>query len=64
MKVGLTLPSFVDDPSIPLSVARVAEDAGVDGVFVYDHLFRTRADGTRRPSLEGVALLVIILERR
>jgi alkanesulfonate monooxygenase SsuD/methylene tetrahydromethanopterin reductase-like flavin-dependent oxidoreductase (luciferase family) len=57
VRLGLTLPSFVDNPSIPLTVARVAEEAGIDGVFVYDHLFRTRADGTRRPALEGVALL-------
>lgn len=57
MKVGLTLPSFVDDPEVPLGVARAAEAAGLDGVFVYDHLFRRAADGTRRPALEGVALL-------
>jgi len=57
VKLGLTLPSFVEDPATPLAVARVAEDAGLDGVFVYDHLFRTSPDGTRRPALEGVALL-------
>lgn len=62
MKIGLALPSFVDDPSIPLTVARVAEEAGIDGIFVYDHLFRTRADGTRRPALEGVALLGAVAE--
>jgi alkanesulfonate monooxygenase SsuD/methylene tetrahydromethanopterin reductase-like flavin-dependent oxidoreductase (luciferase family) len=62
VKLGLTLPSFVDDPAIPLAVARAAEDAGVDGVFVYDHLFRMRADGTRRPALEGVALLGAVAE--
>ena len=57
MKVGITLPSFVDDPAIPLTVARVAEESGVDGVFVYDHLFRRNAAGERRPALEGIALL-------
>lgn len=56
MKLGLTVPSFVDDPSIPLGVARAAEEAGIDGVFVYDHLFRD-GRGTRRPALEGVSLL-------
>lgn len=56
MKLGLTLPSFVDDPEIPLTVARAAEDAGLDGVFVYDHLFRDGRSG-RRPALESVALL-------
>jgi alkanesulfonate monooxygenase SsuD/methylene tetrahydromethanopterin reductase-like flavin-dependent oxidoreductase (luciferase family) len=57
VRVGIALPSFVDDPEIPLRVARAAEAAGVDGVFVYDHLFRRGADGARRPSLDGVALL-------
>jgi len=56
MKLGLTLPSFVDDPAIPLAVARAAENAGVDGIFVYDHLFR-EGRGTRRPAIESVALL-------
>ena len=45
MKVGLTLPSFVEDPEIPIRVAREAEAAGVDGVFVYDHLFRLDREG-------------------
>lgn len=62
MKLGLTLPSFVEDPEVPLAVARAAEDAGLDGVFVYDHLFRTSPDGTRRPALEGVALLGAIAQ--
>jgi alkanesulfonate monooxygenase SsuD/methylene tetrahydromethanopterin reductase-like flavin-dependent oxidoreductase (luciferase family) len=57
VRLGLTLPSFVDDPAVPLAVARAADEAGLDGVFVYDHLFRRAADGTRRPALEGVALL-------
>lgn len=57
MKVGLTLPSFVEDPEIPLGVARAAEAAGVDGVFVYDHLFRLDREGNQRPALECIALL-------
>jgi alkanesulfonate monooxygenase SsuD/methylene tetrahydromethanopterin reductase-like flavin-dependent oxidoreductase (luciferase family) len=57
VRVGITLPSFVGDPAVPLAVARTAEDAGVDGVFVFDHLFRRTSDGSRRPALEAVALL-------
>jgi alkanesulfonate monooxygenase SsuD/methylene tetrahydromethanopterin reductase-like flavin-dependent oxidoreductase (luciferase family) len=58
VRVGLTLPSFVDDPELPLAVARCAEDAGIDAVFVYDHLFRdTPSTGTRRPALEAFTLL-------
>ena len=49
MKIGLTLPSFVTDPDVPLVVARAAEAAGLDGVFVYDHLFRRAPSGVRRP---------------
>jgi alkanesulfonate monooxygenase SsuD/methylene tetrahydromethanopterin reductase-like flavin-dependent oxidoreductase (luciferase family) len=54
--VGLTLPSFVDDPAIPLAVARAAEAAELDGVFVFDHVFRGAASSPR-PALEGIALL-------
>jgi alkanesulfonate monooxygenase SsuD/methylene tetrahydromethanopterin reductase-like flavin-dependent oxidoreductase (luciferase family) len=56
VKVGLTLPSFTEDPEVPIGVAQVAEAAGVDGVFVYDHLFRVGTDGMR-PALECTALL-------
>ena len=57
MRVGLTLPSFVEDPEIPLRVAHAAETSGLHGVFVYDHLFRVAPDGSRRPALECGALL-------
>ena len=49
--VGVTLPSFVDDPEIPIAVAHAAEAAGLDGVFVYDHLWRGDPSN-RRPALE------------
>ena len=57
MKVGLTLPSFQDDPEAVLAVARAAEDAGLDGVFAFDHLFRDGRDGRRRPALECTTML-------
>ena len=57
MRIGLTLPSFTEDPEIPIRVARAAEAAGVDGIFVYDHLFRLAPDGEMRPALECLALL-------
>ncbi|MBK5289202.1 MAG: LLM class flavin-dependent oxidoreductase [Acidimicrobiia bacterium] len=57
MKIGLTLPSFTIDPEVPLQVAAAAEAAGVDGLFVYDHLFRVGGDGEMRPALECTALL-------
>src|SRR2546428_696889 len=33
VRVGLTLPSFVDDPEIPIAVARAAEAAELDAVW-------------------------------
>jgi len=57
VKVGITLPSFRDDPEIPIAVAVAAEAAGVDGVFAYDHLFRVARDGRMRPALECTTLL-------
>jgi alkanesulfonate monooxygenase SsuD/methylene tetrahydromethanopterin reductase-like flavin-dependent oxidoreductase (luciferase family) len=57
VKVGLTLPSFVTDPTEMVTVARAAESAGLDGVFVFDHLFRVDAGRRRRPAIEGVAAL-------
>jgi alkanesulfonate monooxygenase SsuD/methylene tetrahydromethanopterin reductase-like flavin-dependent oxidoreductase (luciferase family) len=57
VRVGLTLPSFRDDPGPALAVATAAERAGLDGVFAYDHLFRRAADGALRPALELLALM-------
>ncbi|HEX5096919.1 MAG TPA: LLM class flavin-dependent oxidoreductase [Acidimicrobiia bacterium] len=56
MKLGLALPSFVEDPDIPIAVARAAEAAGLDGVFVYDHVWRD-IPPPRRPALECFSLL-------
>ena len=56
INVGLTLPSFVEDPEIAITVARAAEDAHLDGVFVYDHVWRGDPPN-RRPALECFALL-------
>ena len=51
-RVGLTLPSFVEDPEIPIAVARAAEAAGLDAVFVFDHLWR--GDPPEPPAGAGV----------
>lgn len=39
MKVGITLPQFRDEAETAIATARAAEDAGLDGVFVFDHLW-------------------------
>ena len=63
MRIGLTLPSFQSDPERVLAVARAAEDAGLDGVFAFDHLFRRRGDletGERRPALELLTMTAAV----
>lgn len=56
VRVGITLPSFVDDPEVPIAVARAAEVAGLDAVFAFDHLFRQGPAG-RRSALDCFTLL-------
>jgi alkanesulfonate monooxygenase SsuD/methylene tetrahydromethanopterin reductase-like flavin-dependent oxidoreductase (luciferase family) len=63
VRVGLTLPSFQSEPERVLAVARAAEDAGLDGVFLFDHLFRRRgdaADAERRPALELLTMTAAV----
>jgi alkanesulfonate monooxygenase SsuD/methylene tetrahydromethanopterin reductase-like flavin-dependent oxidoreductase (luciferase family) len=60
VKLGLTLPSFREDPDPAIEVARAAEAAEVDGVFVFDHLFRRARDGSRRPALDALTLLAAV----
>lgn len=43
-QIGLTLPTFVDDPNRLVAVARAADVAGIDAVFTYDHLYRIASD--------------------
>lgn len=55
MKVGVTLPQFRQSTDAALAVARDAEGAGLDGVFVFDHLWPIgRPD---RPALHSLVVL-------
>ncbi|HEV2760130.1 MAG TPA: LLM class flavin-dependent oxidoreductase [Acidimicrobiales bacterium] len=55
MRVGVTLPQFRHDAEAAIAVARRAERAGIDGVFVFDHLWPL---GQRvRPALHSLTLL-------
>ena len=54
-RVGVTLPTFTADGAVPLRAAKVAEAGGVDGVFVFDHLWPMGAPG--RPALWSFAVL-------
>ena len=55
MKVGVTLPQFRDSPDEALDAARRAEGLGLDGVFVFDHLWPMGQPG--RPALSSGPLL-------
>lgn len=58
MRVGLTMPSFQDDPKRVVTAAKAAEAAGLDGVFVFDHLFRIPPGGGEpRPALELLTVM-------
>jgi len=56
--VGITLPQFRPDPDQALAVAAQAEAAGLDGVFVFDHLWPIGQPG--RPALHGPSLLAAL----
>jgi alkanesulfonate monooxygenase SsuD/methylene tetrahydromethanopterin reductase-like flavin-dependent oxidoreductase (luciferase family) len=61
IKVGVVLPSFRSTADDALDVARRADDAGVDGVFCYDHLWPMgRPD---RPALAPFPLLAAVAAR-
>ncbi|HEX9970216.1 MAG TPA: LLM class flavin-dependent oxidoreductase, partial [Acidimicrobiales bacterium] len=55
MKVGITLPQFRDEADTALATARLAEEAGLDGVFVFDHLWPIGRPN--RPALHSLPLL-------
>jgi Luciferase-like monooxygenase len=55
VKVGLMLPTFRDTPGEALSIAGQAEMVGLDGVFVYDHLWPMGQPS--RPALSPFPLL-------
>jgi alkanesulfonate monooxygenase SsuD/methylene tetrahydromethanopterin reductase-like flavin-dependent oxidoreductase (luciferase family) len=55
VRTGVLLPIFQDDAGLALEVARRAEEAGVDGVFCYDHLWPIGQPG--RPALAPFPVL-------
>lgn len=61
MKTGVILPSFRDTPGEALAVAAAAEEAGVDGVFCYDHLWPMGQP--ERPALAPFPLLGMVARR-
>ncbi len=61
MKIGVLLPTFREGAEDAFAFAREAADAGLDGVFAYDHLWPM---GTpTRPSMAPFALLAAVARR-
>jgi hypothetical protein len=58
MRLGITLPQFRDDPQAVFDAARAAEEAGIDGVFVFDHLWPLGQP--HRPALHSYELLAAV----
>lgn len=55
MRVGLVVPTFHDDAARVVRMARHAEAAGIDGVFLYDHLWHIGKK--EKPALHGPTLM-------
>lgn len=61
MRIGVTLPTFGADAASVLRAARAAEDAGLHGVFVFDHLWPMGQP--ERPSLSCHLVLAAVAAR-
>ncbi len=62
MRVGVLLPTFTPDARRALDLAARAEQAGLDGVFAYDHLWPMGSP--TRPALAPGPILAAIARRR
>lgn len=61
MRLGLLLPTFADSAEPALATAAAAEEAGLDGVFAYDHLWPMGAP--TRPALAPLPVLAAVAAR-
>jgi len=55
LNIGITLPQFRDEGESAITAARRAEEVGLDGVFVFDHLWPIGSPD--RPIISGLPLL-------
>ena len=64
MRIGTTLPQFRADGEMAIEAARAAEDVGLDGVFVFDHMWPIgNRDGEVLQSFSLIAALAAETER-
>ncbi len=61
MKLGVLLPTFLDQADDALAVASEAERAGLDGVFAFDHLWPIGSP--TRPSFAPLPVLAAVCAR-
>lgn len=59
MKIGVTLPTFQPDAGAVIATARAAEEAGLHGVFVFDHLWPMGSPD--RPALSVYPIVAAVL---
>lgn len=61
MKVGITLPTFESSVAPAMTTAWAAEAAGLDGVFVFDHLWPIGQPS--RPALSAFPVLAAVVAK-
>ena len=61
MKIGVIVPSFSWGVDEAIEVSRAADEAGVDGVFAYDHLWPM--NNRSRPAVAPFPLLAALAQR-
>ncbi len=61
MRLGVLLPTFVDDVAATFDAADAAADAGLDGVFAFDHLWPMGSP--TRPALAPFPVLAAVAAR-
>ncbi len=62
VRLGVTLPQFTDDPDLFWAAARRAEEAGLDSLWLFDHLWPL-SGGKERPIVEAWTALAWLAAR-
>ena len=57
MKIGIAISTFTGSSDTCVELAQSGDRAGIDGVFVYDHLLGHTTSGEPRETIEAIALL-------
>ncbi len=60
MKIGIILPTFTEEADLPFETALAAEEAALDGIFTYDHIWPIGYPD--RPAVSAAAVLGILTQ--